>query len=520
MSSPTIRHGFLNWLSTPMGVAVFWLGFGLAFILLQQHFSPGLQPDDAEVAEVLQRRLSLAYEVRNAPLYDWLLWGVQRLLGEGTLSHRALRYGLMGAFGLLTYAAMREAKADQKLAAAASLSLLLFSWFGWDFHYRVTHTLPMLAAGMLSWMLALRLRERPGALYALGLGLAFGLGEISKWSFGIFAFGLIGALLCDERGRRALMHPRALLIVLGAMVPIIPVVLGIAALNGDLAAMTEHNLIAEGSAHALRAVQGLGLLLIHSLLFQLPWLVFVAAATGRTRKAGAAHGDAALMRLAFLTTGIAAGLAALGVVAFGVTHINARYLFPVFMVLPLGVFLWTARRVDVERFSRLLMITSLAAALTVFAVRTASYVLPIDKTGPEYSALIPYDGLAEQLAAKGLGKARFVSNSFRDAANLLAFLPDAEAASVNTQRLVPAFGDASLRDCVVIWRAGRLTGDVSAINKTVPADLTRIAGFKPDDIEPLIIPWPRRFFIDSPAAVWLIGRGENAKPACAEVFKL
>jgi hypothetical protein len=79
----------------------------------------------------------------------------------------------------LFYVALRRTVADRRLAAAFSLSLVLFFWFGWESHHSVSHSLALLAAAR-AWP---RPRHRHWALMAkwsfllvvlsLGVGLAF-----------------------------------------------------------------------------------------------------------------------------------------------------------------------------------------------------------------------------------------------------------------------------------------------------------------------------------------------------------
>ena len=70
--------------------------------------SPGRTLQDALTAELLQRHLAGGYQLKNPPLYEWLLWAVQHLTGSGPLSYLVLRYSLIAAAGILFYAAVRR----------------------------------------------------------------------------------------------------------------------------------------------------------------------------------------------------------------------------------------------------------------------------------------------------------------------------------------------------------------------------------------------------------------------------
>jgi hypothetical protein len=63
--------------------------------------SPARTLQDALAAELLQGHLAVGYQLRNPPLYEWLLWTVQQLAGPGPLSYLMLRYGLIATIGIL-----------------------------------------------------------------------------------------------------------------------------------------------------------------------------------------------------------------------------------------------------------------------------------------------------------------------------------------------------------------------------------------------------------------------------------
>ena len=82
------------------------------------------------------------------------------------------------------HVALRRTVADRRLAAAFSLSLVLFFWFGWESHHSVSHSLAFSAAAR-----------------ALGLGLVIGIGLMAKWSFllAVLSLGVGLAFIPDTR---------------------------------------------------------------------------------------------------------------------------------------------------------------------------------------------------------------------------------------------------------------------------------------------------------------------------------
>ena len=86
---------------TTRGVVAFWLLWSLAFVLMLWAVSPGRTLQDALAAELLQGHLAGGYQLQNPPLYEWLLWGVQQVVGPGPLSYLILRYALIATTGIL-----------------------------------------------------------------------------------------------------------------------------------------------------------------------------------------------------------------------------------------------------------------------------------------------------------------------------------------------------------------------------------------------------------------------------------
>jgi 4-amino-4-deoxy-L-arabinose transferase-like glycosyltransferase len=118
-------------------------------------------------------------------------------------------------------------------AAAFSLSLVLFFWFGWKIHQSVSHTLALLAAVLALFIAALAYAERPTAARAFLLGLIIGLGLMAKWSFLLVLLSLGVALAVTPETRRIFREPRTLLVLAGAALPILPFGLWLATIDPD-----------------------------------------------------------------------------------------------------------------------------------------------------------------------------------------------------------------------------------------------------------------------------------------------
>jgi 4-amino-4-deoxy-L-arabinose transferase-like glycosyltransferase len=258
---------------TTRGVAAFWLLWCLAFVLMLWAVSPGRTLQDALAAELLQGHLAGGYQLRNPPLYEWLLWAVQLVFGPGPLSYLILRYSLIAATGILFTVALLRTVASARLAAAFSLSLLLLFWFGWEIHHSVSHTLALLAASLALFIAALSYAERPTAGRALLLGLIIGIGLMAKWSFLLVVLSLGVALAVTPETRRIYCEPRTLLVLAGAALPILPFALWLATIDPDL--VGRRTVPPGGELSLDQALQGIAAFVSGIPLVFLPWIAFV-----------------------------------------------------------------------------------------------------------------------------------------------------------------------------------------------------------------------------------------------------
>src|SRR6476620_2520988 len=118
-------------------------------------------------------------------------------------------------------------------AAAFSLSLVLFFWFGWEIHQSVSHTLALLAAVLALFIVSLAYAERPTAMRAFLLGLLMGPGLMAKWSFLLVLLSLGVALAVTPETRGIFRERRTLLVLAGAALPILPFGLWLATIDPD-----------------------------------------------------------------------------------------------------------------------------------------------------------------------------------------------------------------------------------------------------------------------------------------------
>jgi hypothetical protein len=513
---------------TTRGVATFWLLWSLAFVLMLWAVSPGRTLQDALAAELLQNHLAGGYQLRNPPLYEWLLWMVQQLFGPGPLYYLILRYSLIATTGILFYAALLRTVASARLAAAFSLSLVLLFWFGWEIHHSVSHTLALLAASLALFVAALAYAERTTAGGALLLGFIAGIGLMAKWSFLLVVLSLGVALAVTRETRAFYREPRTLLVLAGAALPILPFALWLAAIDPDLVG---RRIVPSGRDLSLdQALQGIAAFVTGIPLVFLPWMAFVLFFAWRfpKRPPPPALSHAVAIRLASLTAVVTLALMAAlllfafatGGALFGISRFAIHYLFPFSLFAALALSGLIAQRVEEQRFGQRLAIVSLAVALVIFFVKLASfYVVP---GSSEANNLLPYARLADELTKRGLGTAQFVTLSPRDAGNLAIYLPEARALSLSARIEPPPADPIADRPCVLLW-GGEYSVPPAAPPEPNPSPGKLLKplglGGSAGQAEEVAVNWPKPLIGAQRRSVWHLLRGNNIDTICRQVAK-
>jgi 4-amino-4-deoxy-L-arabinose transferase-like glycosyltransferase len=510
-------------LLTRRGVVAFWLLYALSFVLMLWAVSPGRTLQDALSAELLQNHLAGGYQLRNPPLYEWLLWGVQRLVGTGPLSYLLLRYALIAVIGILFYVALRRAVSDARLAAAFSLSLLLFYWFGWEAHHSVSHTLVLLVLALACFSVALAYAEQRTMALAIALGLVIGFGLMAKWSFALLLLSLGAALALTPATRRLYADPHTLLVPLASLLPVLPFVLWLFDMQGGV--LAGRSLPQDQALSTERALQGMAVFLTGIPLVFLPWILFVLLYARRNRQDPGTRpltaGDA--IRIALLTAGIGVVLMAAmliaatvsGAVLFGITRFAIHYLYPFCLFAALGIAGMVATRVEPRRFGWALALTSLIAAVAIFVLKLASfYVLP---GASEATNLLPYRRLAGELERRGLGTAQFVTLSPREAGNLAIYLPEARALSLSARIEPPPPDPVKDRPCLFLWGGESFVPPAAPPPSTPsPQKLLKPLGLGDRETEAIDIDvdWDEPLIGARRRSVWHILQGPGIDPVC------
>src|SRR5690606_4962292 len=173
------------------------------------HMKPSLELEDAEQAYYSQW-WRLGYD-DQPPLYAWLQKRLNTAVGLSKFSLSLLRGLLFASIILGLYHLGKKVLGHRGRAERAVLAAALVPVFMDLAFRRLSHTLLLTLAVVLTTLALARLIERRSALNYLLLGLCFGIGMLSKYNYILFVAALCLSALVDRQMARLLIRPKFLL---------------------------------------------------------------------------------------------------------------------------------------------------------------------------------------------------------------------------------------------------------------------------------------------------------------------
>ncbi len=438
----------------------FHVGLGLYLVVLfafKAYLFPGSSEDDAEQLFYAQT-LAWGYKPTQPPLYTWLVLASQQVFGVSVAAVAFVKFALLYLLYALIYRSAAIVLGDRRLAVLAALSLLGIYYLAWDSVLNFSHTVLVAAMCVFTLLAVLRLDHRDGlADYGL-LGIAIGLGLISKYNFGLFLIPLAVACLSQPDLRTKLFSNKGLLALALAAAVAGPHFFWALTEPGGFAAVSHKNIVPvdhversyfEGAAAGtLDAAWGIVNFVSPLIVLYLVFFPRAFRPLGTTDTASARHRR--LFEVMFLTF---AALLLLGIVLFQITAVRNHWMV---VLVPFPIYMMARVQATAPAPGRL---RGFAGLMAVLAVAVAVGVLGRYTTGPGYcrkcNFFIAYADLASELRQAGFQGGTIVSYDYPNqvGGNLRAHFPDSRVAS---WRYRPFTGPA--RDgggtCLLIWPRG------------------------------------------------------------------
>jgi len=392
-------------------------------ILSRLWISPALELDEAQQM-LWTQELALGYGTQP-PLYTWLQWGVNQVLGPSVLSLSVLKVGLLA----LTYVFMWRAAREFLPTQAAWWAAAGMTWFplmGWESLRDLTHSVLVSCLVAATWWSTFALLRRPSPRHFMLLGLALGMGGLSKYSFALFAAALGLAALSIADTRRALFSRGWWWLPATVALVVAPHTLWLLEHWQQASQGTMNKLQLHTAFDPLAAVLGLGKAVLSNVLL---WLLMALLVFGRAWWRSSAEPTPTeqahwirplLVRYLLLVLACLLAMVFIG----HAMNIKPRWLHPLLCVLPLAAFVFKPQLNEHSR-GRWYTWSTVALALVFWGLATARPWLNAAH-GKINEIHAPIAALAERLQAAGYdGVATIVSDDEVLAGSLRTRFPQA-----------------------------------------------------------------------------------------------
>lgn len=511
------RKGFLSWAVTARGAITIWLSYVAINAIARYSLSHTLSNDD--VSESLRVQVfRLGYSTRNPPLWDWVLWSLQQIVGPGYESHWLLRYGCIALFGIAIFRVSRLASGDVRWSAVIALSSPMFYQIGWPFLDWGTHTLILFVVLLFSLEVVLRYVAKPGPGLAVLLGVLVGLGMLSKYGYALFAAALLVTLLVWRDTRVAVLRREFLLVPVSAAVVLSPFVYWLIVSQVDLAAVPSGAFRLNETPHLQRSLFGLRKIVENSFEFLMPFAAIAAFAIWQAHRAGlrapvvASPGEQLVRRVLLVSV----AMTILGVVAIGPTNFSSGYVVPVLVAaIPYSACLLSRHVPDAagaERFA--------ALGISILVVIVSLKLVFLANSGfPEFSyrrEMWPIADLAKEMRAAGIDRGTLVTISGKDGGNIRLELPEMRYVTVRQDdRMRPPKREGDDGVCRLLWNETEMTAPderwAQTGDRKVAETLPQIAQAEKRHFD---IPWAPSLLGNARTSRWTVVELDPDDPLC------
>ncbi|MBB5751086.1 ArnT family glycosyltransferase [Prosthecomicrobium pneumaticum] len=423
---------------------------------------PNFGVDDTE-AEVRTQIFSLYYNARNPPLFDWLFYGAQQLFGSTNTTIHLLKAVLYSGAGILLYYGIRPFFRHRSALYAAILGYPSTIFFGWFTFQQFSHTAAFfLAIGLVVYAYMRVLKHGNAGAYVL-LGVALGLGFMSKYLFAILFVALFVSGLMRPAYRARLLSAKMLVVLPVALLILVPFAIGFWLNIDETGATLRHRIVGSASSVA----ESLFWLAALSAFYWLPLVALLGAAhlrwRGRSAPTATEHSEGVVgpgdpdfypwMRDATLIM-IATMVFAVTVLGTEIGSGGERYLVGALPLLPVAIFAWVDRRPAfpadaVRRFLRFAMVFIIGTA----AVRILFFVLAAPPVCmPRCMVFVDYGNVLQQLTPLPGETGVVLTDHVHIGSNLRQYLPDTfvRVGSYN-RRDVFGLPAPEVRSCHLVW---------------------------------------------------------------------
>ncbi len=431
--------------------------------------------EDDTLDQILAQELRPGYNPRQPPLYDWVLYAVQRLTGPQLVSFLLIKYSALTATVVFLYLSAYRILKDRIWALLAVESLALIYQIAWRYHEGFTHeVLAMVAVTATLWSF-LRLHDRGRAADYILFGLITGLGMLTEPNYTVYQMCLWGAVMLQPSLRRQVVKPTLAVSAVVALVIISPFVVWVVSDPAHF----DYYFRESTKGHFTDMLIGVKDAVRGPFMYLAPLIVIVPALfPGFVRQAwsdvvtvrtSALEDEPAdLSRLVLTTMLLGIVLSIFGGVVFGIGGYAMHVLMPLYVTSVIWLVSVAQRSERAQARRPVLVRVALVIALVALVARLSNMFV-YDPVCKKCRWGIPYAALAETLRADGFDRrGTIVVADDELGGNLRPYFPDARivltGARAFTPRRAPPDGAAQ----VFVWEANVRRGDTEEVFTRYP----------------------------------------------------
>lgn len=418
--------------------------------------------EDDTLEQILVQDLRWGYNPRQPPLYDWVLYGVQKAMGTGVASFLTIKYAALTATVVFLYLAAYRILHDRIWALLSVESLALIYQIAWRYHEGFTHeVLAMVAVAATLWAL-LRLHDAGAWRDYVLFGVISGLGMLTEPNYSVYQMCLWIAVVLQPSVRARVVRPMLAVSAVIALAIASPFIVWVVSDPAHF----DHYFRPSGNGHLRDVMIGVKDAVRGPVMYLAPLIVIVPVVfTGFARTAlldiraawppiASAAQPADLERLVMTTMLVGIVLSILGGLVFGIGGYAMHVLMPLYVTSVIWLF-GVARRSSggagrVRIFARL----ALAIAVLALLARLANMFV-LDPVCKKCRWGIPYASLAAKLKEAGFNTTgTIVAPDDELAGNLRPYFPNATFVLVGKQAFVPVRKPPAGATSALVWDAG------------------------------------------------------------------
>ncbi|WP_281983410.1 glycosyltransferase family 39 protein [Azonexus hydrophilus] len=422
---PARKEFFLSLPGVMIAVAIYTFVHGTTRLIASKNLG-----EDDPLDNLLVQTLANGYTTEHGPLYNWLLWLLQQVMGPGPASFLVLKYSLLTGVAAFIFLITRRLTGSPWWAFIAVESLAAVYQTFWRLHEGFTHRVGTMFLIMATLWAAIQLAEHGRWRDTILFSLLIGLGLLSEHWFIAFFVALLLAGSLQPRIRERLFSARLLACLPLTLLIASPYLLWLSGepqrLN-ELVAAYRPDLASHSPAGMLAGARDALLLPI---LVLAPW-IFIVPATfpgvwrGLWQAPSPADGGANLLRwLRDMLVLQLFGLVLIKGLLFAHSNYAVHGLLPMF----LPTVIWLTAKISESQPSprriKAFMIILLAFTATAYGMRAGNLFVQ----EPFCSRCrwgIPYAELANDIRARGFSDGLLITNSVHTGGNLRPYFPQA-----------------------------------------------------------------------------------------------